>query len=280
MNERVIQYNGTELCSESFGDADSPAILLIAGATVSMLFWDQEFCQKLADAGFFVIRYDNRDVGKSTCYEPGNTPYDIVDLTDDSIAILDGYGINKACFAGISLGGLIAQIAAIKYPERVESLILMSTGPWADPDPSVPEMDTAIVDFQAEAGTVDWNDENSVVAYLIRGAALMSGRKPFCRERGEMLIRAEFRRARNYLSMFNHARLQGGENYWNRLDEIEQPALIIHGTDDRIWHYKNSGTLLEKLKNSQLIPLEGTGHELHVQDWDTIINEISLKLKD
>lgn len=69
------------------------ANLLIAGATVSMLYWDADFCQQLSEKGFFVIRYDNRDVGKSTHYEPGSTPYDIVDLTNDAILILDGYKI-------------------------------------------------------------------------------------------------------------------------------------------------------------------------------------------
>ena len=69
----------------------------------------------------------------------------------------------------------------------------------------------------------------------------MSGKKQFDKQRSEKLIRAEFNRANNYISMFNHAALQGGEEYWNRLNEIKQPTLIIHGTDDKIWHYKNAG---------------------------------------
>ena len=89
-------------------------------------------------------------------------------------------------------------------------------------------------------------NEDSVVNYLIQGAELMSGKKQFDKQRSEKLIRAEFNRANNYISMFNHAALQGGEEYWNRLNEIKQPTLIIHGTDDKIWHYKNAGFLLEK----------------------------------
>src|SRR5690554_767841 len=73
MEEKIIKTNNIELCTESFGNKDNPAILLIAGATVSMLYWDEEFCQRLADKGFYVIRYDNRDVGKSTYYETGTT---------------------------------------------------------------------------------------------------------------------------------------------------------------------------------------------------------------
>lgn len=142
MKRKIIKANNIELYTESFGNEKNPAILLVAGATVSMLFWDAEFCSSLAEKGFFVIRYDNRDVGKSTFYEPGTTPYNIVDLTNDAISILDGYNIDKGHFVGLSLGGLISQIAAIKYPGRVKSLILMSTGPWGDSDPTIPEMDT------------------------------------------------------------------------------------------------------------------------------------------
>lgn len=271
MKEKIIKTNDIKLCTENFGNISDPSILLLAGATVSMLYWDEEFCQKLAGKRFFVIRYDNRDVGKSTFYEPGTTPYDIVDLTNDAISILNGYGIENAHFAGMSLGGLIAQIAAVKFRERVKTITLISTGPWGDSDPGIPEMDTRILDFHSRSGTVDWTNENRVVEYLVEGASLMSGRKQFNRKRSEKLIRAEFNRANNYLSMFNHAALQGGEEYYDRLEEIEQPTLIIHGTDDLIWHFKHTNVLLNKIKDSKLIVLEGTGHELHIDDWDTII---------
>lgn len=274
MKVKVIKANSIELYTESFGSKENPAILLIAGATVSMLFWDKDFCRQLSQKGFFVVRYDNRDVGKSTNYEPGSTPYDIVDLTNDAILILDDYKIDKAHFVGISLGGLISQIASIKFSERVNSLTLMSSCPWGDADPTIPEMDTRIFDFHSKAGTVDWTNEDSVVNYLIQGAELMCGRKQFDKQRSENLIRAEFNRANNYISMFNHASLGGGEDYWNRLSEIKQPTLIIHGTDDKVLHYKNAVALLEKIQDSKLITLEGTGHELHFEDWATIIEGI------
>ncbi len=280
MNEKLIKTNDIELYTESFGSENNPAILLVAGATVSMLYWDVEFCQQLAKKGFFVIRYDNRDVGKSTFYEPGKTPYDIVDLTNDAILILDGYKIDKAHFVGISLGGLISQIASIKFPNKVKSLTLMSTGPWGDSDPTIPEMDTRILEFHEKAETVDWTKEDSVVTYMLEGCALMSGRKKFDKERCEKYIREEFNRANNYISMFNHAALQGGEEYWNRLNEIKQPTIIIHGTDDKIWHFKNASVLLDKINGSKLIILESTGHELHFDDWSNIINGIDKHIND
>lgn len=275
MKEKIIKVNKIELYTESFGNEDNPMVLLMAGATVSMLFWDAEFCQRLADKGFYVIRYDNRDVGKSTFYEAGTAPYDIVDFTDDAISILDGYERDKAHLVGMSLGGLIAQIAAIKYPEKVQSLTLMSTGPWGDSDPTIPKMDSRILEFHSKAGRVDWSNADSVANYLIEGAKLIGGRKPFDRNRSEQLIRAEFYRANNYLSMFNHATIQGGEKYYNRLDEIAKPTLVIHGTDDQIWHYKHTGVLLDEINDSELITLDSTGHELHFEDWETIVNGIT-----
>lgn len=279
MKEKIIKTNSIELCTESFGKESDPAILLVAGATVSMLYWDAEFCGKLAGKGYFVIRYDNRDVGKSTYYEPGTTPYNIVDLTEDAIAILDEYNIDKAHFVGMSLGGLISQIAALKYADRVGSLTLISTGPWGDSDPPIPEMDTRILDFHGKSGEVDWTNEESVVDYMLEGFVLMVGRKKFEDKRIEKYIRAEFNRAKNYVSMFNHAALQGGEEYWNRLGAIHHPTLIIQGTDDGIWHYNNAAILLEQIENSTLITLEGTGHELHVEDWDTIIDGIGKHIR-
>jgi pimeloyl-ACP methyl ester carboxylesterase len=227
-----------------------------------------------------VIRYDNRDVGQSTFYEPGSAPYDIVNLTDDLIAILDDYIIDKAHLVSMSLGGLIAQIATIKYPNRIHSLTLLSTGPWGDSDPTIPEMDTRIIEHHGNAESVDWTNEDSVVNYMIKGFALMSGKKAFDNGRTEKYIREEFKRARNYISMFNHATLQGGEEYWNRITEIKKPTLVIHGTEDKILHYKNVSVLLEKIKGSKLITLVGTGHELHLEDWTTIIDGIENHIND
>lgn len=187
--------------------------------------------------------------------------------------------MESANFVGISLGGLISQIASIKYPDRVNSLTLFSTGPWGDSDPTIPEMDKRILEHHKNAEFVDWSNENSVVTYMIKGLALMSGKKAFDKEKSEKYIKEEFNRAKNYMSMFNHAALQGGEEYWNRLNEIKQATLVIHGTEDKIWHFKNSSVLLDKIKGSKLITLEGTGHELNFEDWNIIIEGITQHIK-
>src|SRR5688572_27420040 len=89
MRETIFKINGVEICTETFGNADDPAVLLIMGATASMVWWDAEFCQQLADKGFFVIRYDNRDVGRSTTYEPQTIHYTFSDLVEDAFGVLD-----------------------------------------------------------------------------------------------------------------------------------------------------------------------------------------------
>lgn len=273
--EKIIKNDDVSLCTEHFGNHDNPAILLISGATVSLLYWDADFCKQLADKGYFVIRYDNRDVGKSTTYNIGSISYDITDVADDAVNILDAYKIKKANIMGISLGGLIAQIIAIKNPNRVNSIILMSTGKWGIPEPNIPEMDKKVIDFQTKAENVDWDDEKATVDYMLQNSHLMAGRKPVDYSREEKRIKEEFHRAVNYRSMFNHSLLQGGETYYNRLNEIKAPSLVIHGTDDKIWHFNHTKILLAEIRNSRLLKLDGTGHELNYNDWDIITTTIS-----
>lgn len=272
--ERFIKSGDATICLQTFGDRNKPCVLLLMGATASMLWWDEAFCQRLAAQGFYVIRYDNRDTGRSTTYPPGKAPYSIDDLVDDAIRVLDANQIPRAHFVGMSLGGLITQIAALKYPDRVQSLTLLATGPWGASDPSIPEMDPRIVAFQARAGRLDWTDEEAVVAFLLEGSALTAGRKGQDRPHMEQLFRREFRRATRYVSMYNHATLQGGEAYYDHLPDIHQPSLIIHGTDDRVWHFRHAAFLQKTLPAATLTPLEGTGHELRPDDWDTIIEAL------
>lgn len=99
-----------DIASQTFGDPAHPPLLLIMGAMASMLWWPEAFCRKLAGEGLFVIRYDNRDTGRSTKYAPGEPPYTFDDMADDAIRVLDHHGINKAHLAGMSMGGMIARL--------------------------------------------------------------------------------------------------------------------------------------------------------------------------
>ena len=275
MEEKIINIKDIEICTQGIGNPEDPCVLLIAGATVSMLFWDLEFCEKLANKGYFVVRFDFRDTGKSTHYPIGQVNYDIEDLVDDSIAILDYYKIDQAHLVGLSLGGMIAQIAALKYPQRVKSLTLMSTMPWAEVSIEIPEMDQRILTYHSQVDSVDWNDEDKVVEFMLSGEKLMSGQKALNLNRTESYIRNSFSRSKNFKNQFNHSSLSGAEQYYNQIQNINCPVIVIHGTEDTICHFKYAGEIMRLTKAMRLFVLEGTGHELHEDDWETIINAIS-----
>lgn len=107
MVERMIESNGVQLCTESFGDPGEPAILLVMGIGASML------CLTLAEGGRYVIRYDHRDTGRSVTYDPGRPPYDGGDLVADAVGVLDAYGVAAAHIVGVSAGGAFAQLLAL-----------------------------------------------------------------------------------------------------------------------------------------------------------------------
>jgi pimeloyl-ACP methyl ester carboxylesterase len=128
--ERVVDAGGgASLRAQAFGAAGDPAVLLIAGARASMLGWPDGFCDGLAAAARFAIRYDQRDTGRATAYAPGRPPYGLEDLAADAAAVLDAYGIERAHVAGMGLGGVVAQLVALEHPERVATLTAIGSTP-------------------------------------------------------------------------------------------------------------------------------------------------------
>jgi pimeloyl-ACP methyl ester carboxylesterase len=111
--ERLVAIHGVELCIETFGATEDPAVLLIAGATSSMDWWEDGLCAAIASGGRFVIRYDQRDTGRSVTYEPGAPKYDGADLVRDVLGILDVLRVTTAHVVGMSMGGGLAQWLAI-----------------------------------------------------------------------------------------------------------------------------------------------------------------------
>lgn len=115
-NDRIVRANGVHICVETFGDRKDPAILLIHGATASMLAWEDDFCKRLASGARFVIRYDHRDTGRSVSYEPGAPPYSLGDLMEDAVGLLDVFDLDRAHLTGRSMGGGIAVLASLNHP--------------------------------------------------------------------------------------------------------------------------------------------------------------------
>ncbi|PEK11854.1 alpha/beta fold hydrolase [Bacillus toyonensis] len=278
MNEKINKINENDICTESFGSSENPAVLLIMGAMCSMVYWDEEFCQQLADTGRYVIRYDNRDVGRSTTYEPGSSNYTVIDMAEDAVGVLDAYHIDKAHIVGMSLGGMIAQVIALKYPQRVLSITLIASGLFGSEDNkrNLPPIDEKILTYHANATKLNWSDEESVANYLVAGSALLCGSKhKFDEKRVYKHVKKEIKRANNLLSMFNHSLLKGDDSFEGKLKGLNTPTLVIHGTEDIVLPYEHALALVNEIPNALLLTLEGSGHEIHFDDWDHIINAIS-----
>ncbi|MFD0590456.1 alpha/beta fold hydrolase [Paenibacillus sp. GCM10027627] len=272
MQQKIIHTNGIELYTEHFGNPSNPAILLIMGAQASLVWWEEAFCNYLADEGRFVIRYDNRDVGRSTFYEPGKPDYTFEHMADDAIEILNAYGIQRAHFVGMSMGGMLTQMIALRHPERVDSVTLISASNFA---PDLPPVSDKVMEFFLTIGEVDWADEKAVVELAVAKAKVLSGWKyPIDEERVALLSLQEMRRGKNLASMSNHALVAGGEGYLTRTSEIAVPALIIHGSEDPLVPYAHGAALAAAIPNSTILPLEGTGHELPFGDWDEVVRAI------
>src|SRR3954470_2599918 len=152
MSEAIARVGELDICYETFGDPSDPPMLLIMGLGTQMVAWHADFCAELAGRGFFVIRHDNRDVGRSTrlselpvpslvqlAKRDRNAPYTLADMAADSVGVLDHLGIEQAHIVGASMGGMIAQTVAIKYPERTLSLvsIMSNTGSFWTGQPAL-----------------------------------------------------------------------------------------------------------------------------------------------
>lgn len=274
MNEEIIKIDNVEICTESFGNPKNPAVLLIMGAMSSLDWWDEDFCLLLAEHERFVIRYDHRDLGRSTTYPPGTSNYTITDMADDAIGVLDAYSIDKAHIVGMSLGGMIGQILALRYPDRIDSLTLIASSVFGTEAEKLPPMDQRILDYHTKSASIDWSNQEETVPYLAGGWKILSGTKPYEEKRMYKLAEREAARAKQLPSRFNHALLQGGGQYYDRLSEITIPTLIIHGTEDPALPYEHGLALAKAIAHANLIALDRTGHEVHSEDWEQIIKSI------
>jgi pimeloyl-ACP methyl ester carboxylesterase len=275
MNERVIRADGIELATQAFGDPVQPPVLLIMGAMASMLWWPDAFCERLAAQGRHVLRYDNRDTGHSTTYPPGEPPYAFDDMANDAVRVLDGYGISSAHLVGMSMGGMIAQLVALKHPARVASLTAISSSPFGEDTSGLPGTSLAYMEHAAQFDQVDWTDRAQVIRVMVADSRMLAGSAhPFDEARAMRLIERDFDRAGNFASATNHFMLKGGDAWQGRLREIGVPLLVIHGTADPIFPIEHGGALSEAVAGAILVRLEGGGHELHEADWDEIIASI------
>jgi pimeloyl-ACP methyl ester carboxylesterase len=276
-DEKLLHVNGVDLCVETVGDRADSAILLIHGSTASMDWWEDEFCERLAEGSRFVIRYDHRDTGRSVSYEPGAPPYTFDDLVEDAVGVLDAFDLPRAHVVGISMGGAIAQLVALDHPARVASLSLISTSPAAPgpDDPDLPAMSEETV-ARFAVDEPDWTDRAAVIDYMVHLARVSAARsRPFDEAAFRDLAGRVFDRTTNIeSSMRNHNVMEGGSRWRERLGELGAPTLVMHGTEDPVLPYGNALALAREIPGARLLPLEKTGHELPRASWVVVVPAI------
>jgi pimeloyl-ACP methyl ester carboxylesterase len=272
--ERMIETNGVALCTETFGEPADPPILLIMGVGASMLWWEDAFCRMLAAGGRFVIRYDHRDTGRSAAFEPGHPSYSGADLAADAVGVLDAYGIPAANLVGVSAGGAFAQLIALDFPERVLSLVLISTTSVTPGAGALPPPADEFGRFLATA-KVDWSDADSVAEYVAGYSRMLAGgRRPFDEAGTRALVRRDIERASDFAAAQNHNVLPAAERSGEPVSSIAAPTLVIHGTADPMFPPEHGEALADQIPGARLLKLEGAGHGVVRTDWDPIVRAI------
>ncbi|WP_232828557.1 alpha/beta fold hydrolase [Kribbella monticola] len=275
--EQLLTVRGVELCVETFGAKTDPAILLIHGASASMDFWETPFCERLAAAGRFVIRYDHRDTGRSVSYPPGKPEYTSADLREDPIGILDALQLERANIVGLSMGGGISQALVLDHPDRVASATFIATSPIAtstpvDLPPMAPHLQEA---FAADQPPTDWSDPDAALDAFIQEEQLYAGTFPYDEPARRELVARMIARTTNLASaMTNHWILDDGDSKDRNLADIAVPTLVMHGTEDPMFRPAHAEALAREIPGARLVLLEGAGHELPQQVWDQAIPEL------
>jgi pimeloyl-ACP methyl ester carboxylesterase len=267
----MMAVNGADLCVDTFGDAGDPALLLIGGAASSMDWWDPEFCERLAAGRRFVVRYDQRDTGRSTTYPPGEAPYAIADLAADAAGVLDVLGRRRAHLAGMSLGAVLALRLAADHPHRVDSLALLSASPGG---PGLPPMSDALeAYFDTDPWPPDWSDRAAIVEYLVGVERAFEAPECFDEPGVRRLAKRLVDRASDIgAGMTNWSRIETGEPIRARLADVRAPALVVHGTADPVYPYGHAETLARELPDARLLPLDGVGHQMPPPPvWPTVV---------
>lgn len=278
--------NGLTIEYETHGDPADPALLLVMGLGAQLVYWPEEFCEALAKRGFFVIRYDNRDVGlssrtdgpapdvfKAFAGDTSQASYTLTDMAADGIGLLDALGIDAAHVAGASMGGMIAQHMAIHHPERVRTLCSIMSTPTGDmsSDPASPEANAVLL--RPPPGSREEALSQSVEA------ARVVGSPGFHVDEEEVRARAgrAYDRAFHPLGAAHQlvAILASGD--WRaQLGSVEVPALVIHGDADPLVRPSWGKATAESIPGAELLMVEGMGHDLPRGAWDILVNAIEM----
>ena len=275
---------GITLCYESFGDPSDPPVLLVMGLATQMIAWHEDFCRQLADRGFYVVRFDNRDIGRSTHMgvAPPSTrelvrrrvrpeQYDLSDMAEDARGLLRELDIEPAHVVGASMGGMIGQTLAADHPEAVRSLtsIMSSTGNRWSGQPSL-----SIYKYLLRRPPTDRE------GYIERAAEIFGviGSPGFPRDDAYIRERAAHSFDRGY-DIRGGGRQLGAivasGDRTRKLGEITVPTLVIHGTEDKMIRPSGGKATADAIPGARLLMIEGMGHDLPRGAWPRLIEAIA-----
>lgn len=283
------RVNGIELVYDTFGDSSAPPLLLVMGLGGQMIAWDEEFCAQLAARGYWVIRFDNRDVGLSTKLDeagvPGvftlmqaqaqseaaQAPYTLRDMADDAVGLLDALSVASAHVVGISMGGMIAQEMAIHHPSRVRTLtsIMSTTGDLELPPPKPEALSVLLTPFPTDR---DGYVENSVHTWQVLSGPGFPVDQDLVRERAGR----SFDRGLSPAGMARQmAAIVTSGSRREALRSVAIPTLVIHGDADPLVPVECGMDTADAVPGAELLVIEGMGHDLPLAVAPRVIEAIA-----
>ena len=276
--------NGITLCHESFGDPSDPAALLIMGLGTQMIAWRDDFCEQLASRGFHVVRFDNRDVGRST-HLSGRAPslaqlvtrripedaYSLQDMADDAIRLGEALDLGRMHVVGASMGGMIGQVLAARHPQRVASLvsIMSNSGSRWSGQPAL----SAYRLFLKEAP----DEKDAFVEHVMKLFRIVGSRDDMFDEEYVRDVTAHsYDRDHDPVGVSRQlgAVLKTG-NRKEMLRSISAPTLVIHGTEDKLVRPSGGRTTAKLIPGARLLEIDGMGHDLPRKTWPRIMDAIA-----
>lgn len=282
--EQTAKVGELELCFETFGSATAPPMLLIMGLASQMLMWDDEFCEQLAARGFRVIRFDNRDIGRSSQLRGAIIPtrwqlmrrsargaaYTLEDLAADTVGLLDHLKIDKAHIVGASMGGMIAQLVAVNHPDRVLSLVsIMSTTGNRGVGKPQPKMMMRLM--RKRPRERDAYIEDHIETYRAIGSKGFDFEEEYKRERAARLFERGVYPAGSARQL---AAVASAPDRTEALRGISAPTTVIHGDADPLVDVSGGRATAEAIPGARLVIFPGMGHDLPRALWPEIIDAI------
>jgi pimeloyl-ACP methyl ester carboxylesterase len=252
--------NDTTIGIESFGDDNAPLVLLAGGTT--MLSWPDSLCERLAADRRRVVRYDLRDSGESTTADPNAPAYTLRDLAADAAALVDALGGGPAHLAGIGVGGMVAQVAALDHPDAFSALTLVGTRAVAPgpPDDDLPDHDQATMGRLFARPMPDWTDRGAVADFAAAGAEIL-GNDPVAARAIALRIWDRTPSTAPPIQLANQlgivfSKLDCTPRWRERLSEIEVPTLVVHGRRDPFFPVGNGEAIAREVPGARWLVLE------------------------